>query len=327
MLARVQGAIIGTAIGDALGMPVESFKPSRIKELYGRITRLEEPRDENPYHKLHRGQWTDDTQLMIAITKSLIEKKCIDYNDIAQKHMEKLFDPRGWGKATTQSVTRMANKIKWWASGEPGAAGNGPPMKIAPLGILYGLNAIDKFELFAAVVNISRMTHQDPRAASAAMLQAWLIGKAIRKGVEGLKFGLELAGYECWHYEISIGPEDNPLCSVINSDDFGENPGIIEASRESDDRIRKIFGTSAFVNKSVPFTYSMAYKYLNEPNEGLLNIINQGGDSDTTGAMAGALFGAAYGVHIFPKEFTEHLEDREKLLKLGEHMFQTFRGV
>jgi ADP-ribosylglycohydrolase len=305
-------------------MPVESFKPSKIKELYGKITQLEEPRDENPYHKLHRGQWTDDTQLMIAITESLIDKKCIDYDDIALKHIKKLHDPRGWGKATTRSVERMERGVKWWASGEPGAAGNGPPMKIAPIGVLYGLKAINKSELFAAVLNISRMTHGDPRAAAAGILQAWLIGRAIKGGVEGLKFALhDLSSYECWHYEISLGMSDQPLHLQLSNEDSG----IVAASHESDEAIRKQFGVSAFVNQSVPFTYAMVLKYLHEPNEGLISIINQGGDSDTTGAMAGALFGAAYGTHIFPNEFTNFLEDREKIIKMADLLYSTFEGA
>jgi ADP-ribosylglycohydrolase len=322
MLDRVRGTILGTAIGDALGMPVESFKPDKIKELYGKIIGLEEPRDENPYHKLHKGQWTDDTQLMIVIAESLVSKKCIDYDDIAAGHVKKLYDPRGWGKATTQSVERIKNGIKWWASGEPGATGNGPPMKIAPIGVLYGLKAIDKSELFTVVLNISRMTHKDSRAAAAGILQAWLVGKAIQGGVKGLRFALnDLSSYECWHYETALGISDRPLHSRFSN----ENSGIVEASFWSDEEIRSTFGTSAFVNQSIPFTYAMVLKYLNNPSEGLISIINQGGDADTTGAMAGALFGAAYGTNIFPNEFINFLEDREKIIKLAESLYYTFK--
>lgn len=45
----------------------------------------------------------------------------------------------------------------------------------------------------------------------------------------------------------------------------------------------------------------------------------------TTGAMAGALFGAAYGINIFPNEFTNFLEDREKIIKLAESLYYTFK--
>jgi len=324
MLNQIRGAVLGTAIGDALGMPVESFNPKKIKELYGKITQLEEPRDENPYHKLHRGQWTDDTQLMIAIMKSLIEKKCIDYDSIALNHVKELRGARGWGKATTNSIERIEQGVKWWAAGEPDAAGNGPPIKIAPIGILYGMGTISKLELFTAVLNISRMTHGDPRAIAAGILQAWLIGEAIKGGVEGLKSALGIASYECWHYEMSLGRDLTEPLHLKLSD---EDSGIWEMSSQSDEDIRRKFGASAFVNQSIPFTYSMVLKYLNEPNEGLVSIVNQGGDADTTGAMAGALFGAAYGMHIFPHEFTDDLEDREKLINLASLFYNTFKGV
>jgi ADP-ribosylglycohydrolase len=301
-------------------MPVESFKPEKIKELYGKIRGLEEPKDENPYHKLHKGQWTDDTQLMMAIAESLIDKKCIDYNDIATKHVEKLHGSRGWGKATTESVKRIQNGIKWWASGEPGAAGNGPPMKIAPIGVLYGLGAINKAELITAAINISRMTHGDVRAIVSGVLQAWLIGRAIMGGTDGLRSALHNVYYECWHLEMSLitlNATYSPLHIHIAE--------IEKNSHKSNKEIRKRFGASAFVNQSVPFTYSMVLKYLDKPDVGMIEIINQGGDADTTGAMAGALFGAAGGIDIFPNEFTNFLEDREKIIKLAESLYYLFK--
>lgn len=321
---RVCGAILGTAIGDALGMPAEGLSPEDIKKFYGKITRLVEPVCENSYHKLHKGQWTDDTQLMLAILESIVDKKVIDYDNIAKRHVEALLHSRGWGKATTKAVTRIRDGVPWWNSAEEDAAGNGPPMKIAPIGVLYGLEVIDKAELFSVVTNISRMTHNDPRAIASVMIQAWLIGKALLGGKKLLIHSLQhLISNECWHYEMSFGITDKPLFLKFAGEDFN----IVEASHLSSDRIRCKFGTGAFVNRSMPFTYSMLLKYIDDPSKCLTEIVNQGGDCDTNAAMAGSLLGAIYGYNAFDYYFTYCLEKRDEIIKLAEQMYHIFKGV
>ena len=88
MKDRIRGAIVGVAIGDALGMPVEGLSPKTISDCYGWINSYRTPKRWRKIHKnLKRGQWTDDTQLTIAIAESIIRKNSIDYNDIAGAHI------------------------------------------------------------------------------------------------------------------------------------------------------------------------------------------------------------------------------------------------
>ena len=184
MRDNVRGAIVGVAIGDALGMPVESLHPQTIKKYFKWVKTYRSPNlKTRTFHKLKRGQWTDDTQLTLAIGESIINNKKVDFNDIAKRHVDVFLNGRrGWGRATSNSIQRIVDGTNWWDAGEPNAAGNGPPMKIAPIGVLYGLDVISKIELVTICTNISKMTHNDPRAIVGAIIQAYLVGITLKYG-------------------------------------------------------------------------------------------------------------------------------------------------
>jgi ADP-ribosylglycohydrolase len=313
MKDKVRGAVVGVAIGDALGMPVESLKPETIKKYFKWLKTYRTPkRKTGNYHKLKRGQWTDDTQLTLIIGESIVDNKCIDYQDIADRHVETFLNGRrGWGKATKNGIQRILSGANWWDAGDPDAAGNGPPMKITPIGILYGLDIINKIEMITVCTNISKMTHGDSRAIVGAILQSMLIRDALKQGVGGLKHRLELISESSMYLENNVGTGGR-LCEKMSD--------IIGVSEMSDDIIRRIFGAGPFINESLPFTYAMVYKYIDDPEKCLEHIINQGGDADTTGAMAGTLLGAAHGYSKFPSKWRKGLEDRVRLVKLADNL-------
>lgn len=315
MKDKVRGAIVGVAIGDALGMPVESLKPKTIKKYFKWVKTYRTPNKKTRnFHDLKRGQWTDDTQLTLAIGESIVDNKRIDYQDIADRHIKVFLNGRrGWGGATKNGIQRILSGASWWDAGDPNAAGNGPPMKMAPIGVLYGLNLIDKFGMVTACTNISKMTHGDPRAIMGAVLQATLTRAALKWGVSGLKSELRFIS------ETAIDWEDSqkyPLDESLGVQMFN----IIKVSDMSDDNIRKAFGVKPFVNESLPFTYAMVYKYIDDPEKCLECIVNQGGDADTTGAMAGSLLGAAHGYFKFPPRWRKGLEERVRLVKLADDL-------
>ncbi len=168
MKDKVRGAIIGVAMGDALGMPAEGLKPETIVKYYGKINTYRTPRKRH-FHNLKRGQWTDDTQLTLAVGESIVKVNGLNFEDIARAHVEAFNgERRGWGNTTKQGCQRLLMGHNWWEAGGNSGAGNGPPMKIAPVGVLYGLEIINLTEMISACINISKMTHGDPRAAVAA---------------------------------------------------------------------------------------------------------------------------------------------------------------
>jgi ADP-ribosylglycohydrolase len=316
--SRVRGAIVGTAIGDALGMPVEGLNPETIAEKHGLIRSMVSPKDgtwAREHHNLKRGQWTDDTQLMFAIGESMANKRHIDFRDIARRHITEMKnDPRGWGGSTMSGIGKIAAGVNWWNSGKVNGAGNGIAMKIAPIGVIYGLGGISSFDMASTVLNISRMTHADSRAAIAGILQAELISAAIKSGLSGLQSALWNTGYSVVWWEKCLGTEVPSLSkaiikalSVTNGVDFISF-------------LRSAVGTGCFVVESFPFTCAAVRALGSDPEKCLIEIVNQGGDADTTGAMAGALLGAAHGLSSLPRRWRTSLEGYQRLIQLADSL-------
>ena len=130
---RFLGTILGAAVGDALGAPYEGWQ---------RKDMLQVPNLLEGYRKcpgLTEGQYTDDTQLTLCITQSLIDRKYVDGADIAQKFVL-LWENRtivGAGASCTDAVRKLLRgEADWQHSGtEPGRAGNGTAMRISPIGL------------------------------------------------------------------------------------------------------------------------------------------------------------------------------------------------
>lgn len=317
--SRIRGAIVGTAIGDSLGMPVEGLSPATIVKVFGHLRSLVAPRSgtwAHQTHKLRRGQWTDDTQLMLAIGESIVSKSSLDFNDIAKRHVLCLNDPRGWGKSTLVGIGKIKAGVDWWNSAAPEGAGNGTPMKIAPLGVMLALKRITMFEARAAIINISRMTHGDPRPAVAGIIQADAVAKAIEHGPQGLQAVISAAPAVAKVLELSLDePHDGFHASL--SEALGKAVGMAQADASLCD-IRKEVGAQSFVVESFPFTLAAVLRFLGDPEACLVELAAQGGDADTTCAMAGALMGAAHGLSAFPERWRRPLEGYARLISMAD---------
>ena len=85
---KVKGMSLGVAIGDQLGMPVETLTRGEIQKRHGRITTYIDPDADHKWFGGLKSRWTDDTQLSLVVAESLIAKKCIDMDDMARRHVE-----------------------------------------------------------------------------------------------------------------------------------------------------------------------------------------------------------------------------------------------
>jgi ADP-ribosyl-[dinitrogen reductase] hydrolase len=322
MRSRVRGAIVGTAIGDALGMPLEGLRPAIVAKVYGRVSGFVAPKIgtwAERAHKLSRGQWTDDTQLMLAIGESVVTKGGLDFNDIANRHILAMkSDPRGWGGTTIAGFTKISAGVAWWNSARAGGAGNGTPMKIAPIGVMLGLGLIDDFEAVSAIINISRMSHGDPRPAVAGILQARMIADGIRGGWPMLRQrSLHTLEEEAEALDRTFGSPPPGIGFMIRTGrlSVGECWGNAAVKRLGRD-----VGTGCFVIHSFPFVCGALRVMGDDPRACLEEIVNLGGDADTTGAMAGAVLGAAHGMSAFPAAWRKPLEGYARLVKLADSL-------
>ncbi len=323
--------LIGTGIGDALGMPVEGMKPQQIQRYAGRITDYIDPvipkdpltgkslltdefgklKQYNQHNKA--GDYTDDTILGLALAEALADHGR-DITMIAQYQLEAYQTannategPRGgFGQTTVQAMEQLSKGFPATESGVIGGPGNGPAMKIAPFGLdIYAHDDLDVGLVYAHA--IGKITHLDPRSLVSGQIQAaaiYLIGKKCTKQ----EFREQL-------YLLSNEHEQPTPAhfSLADQGTFTERLAWIVAHHEAtSEEAYHTLGSGSKVYASHPFALFMFQKYWEEPLEGLIKTINYGGDCDTTGAMFGALAGAQHGM-FFPDYLLEGLRGRERL--------------
>jgi ADP-ribosylglycohydrolase len=336
--------LVGCGHGDTLGMPVETWPKPRIQRYYGRITKPEKQKiilDENgkelkkdEFGKIRHwgggmeaGEYTDDTIMTLPLAESLIECDGFNLDDVAIRRVTAYLDRveemkkrgagsinGGFGGTTIRGFKNILKGVSPLESGVQGC-GNGPCMAIAPLGIYMHKRRVYEPGLEFAV-QISRMTHLDPRSIAAGVIQAHLV-YSLLDDISKKDFFKSILDV-CKTYEKTLMSE----CDAFNQGTLLQRlEWIKENKNASDEEALRTLGNSGAVFESYPFTLFMFQKYYNNPIEGLLETVNSGGDCDTTGAMFGALTGAKHGM-IFPDEWNSVLKDIDKFKSLGERLYE-----
>lgn len=358
--SKVRGMLVGGAIGDALGAPVETWPPDRIAEVHGGPVR----RYVSPIgHKWFKpeeflpGMTTDDTQLTVATAEGLIHGHAAavaansfsPYLDaVAAAHVEAMkFTVGGWGRSTTEAVRRLANGVHWSESGkttQPNrGTGNGVVMKISPLAAWVESKGSGQFfndpafRLHEHVVEYSAMTHYTQISAYAAVahieaMRCCLL--CLPNGVTPLYFHKKVC-YDPWHisqpdsrspYRYGVGhlepPADDLFARLATLSDIGT------ITRLGVPELAKLYGGgSCYVYDSLPFAYALFLKFPSTL-EGVIEAANAGGDSDTNAKIVGEMLGANHGIEFFEQpEYRwslEGLRDVGSLLAVADAFCDTF---
>ena len=321
-------------------MPVEGWRREQIKKYVGRVTELIEPiiiKDsfgnrilEDEFGKLKaysrelkRGDFTDDTILTLAIAESIADKKLVDLEDIAKRHLKE-YELRlmkdgtllgGFGGTTIQALNNLQNGFSYLESGVIGGPGNAPAMKMHPLGMYMYATQQYKKGLDNAE-KISKITHLNPRSIVSGVLQAHSV-YALLNGINRDEF-LESLVEVC---EENEKPLDERFTWHKSGSLLSRIKWIYKNKDASDENAFNQLGNSSSVYRSYPFALFMFQKYWDYPIEGLIETINYGGDCDTTGAIYGALAGAKNGM-IFPEECIEQINDIERIKNCAEKIYE-----
>lgn len=341
---RFTATMLGLALGDTLGMPVEGWKRKQIQKYVGRITYPISPvlvygkadelitRDEFGPLKYYtqdfqRGQYTDDTILSKALAESLVEVGNFNIFDIAKRQVAE-YTKRlradgtvfgGFGKTTSDAFKRLLVGVSPLESGVIGGPGNAPAMKIAPLGMFMAARDVygDEYrEGLRWAELVGGMTHLDPRSVASGIVQAHAVYTILHDCTrdEFIDSCVEV----CQKYEQPV----SALFSLWQKGSLYDRLHWIQDHKDtSTDEAHKVLGSNSNVFCSYPFALFMFQKYWDSPLEGLIETVNYGGDCDTTGSMYGALAGAKNGTTIFPEEWLTVLEGRKELEELGRKLY------
>ena len=326
---RLTGMLMGCAVGDALGMPVEGLENEltlRAIRRLGGIRDFLAPQAHvlKSLRRLRPGCWTDETQLTLAITRSIILARELDYDAIADAHIRafETLELRGWEATTKQACRRLAQGTDRHRSGKLGGAGNAVATKIAPVAAWSFLKGESREELLAHCEQVGLMTHNDPRS----IVGAYLIAMLIRDGLAGPKKWTpsperyeELIEEARWAEEMlstGLGVSDDPLSQNLEELSDALDCDSVELAEFCN-------GATNYVGNSVPYVVALLCGNSWEFEDGVIAAVNGGGDTDSNGAMVGAVLGAAYGARKLPKRFLDKVEEAEMIRDLGAQFAST----
>jgi len=178
------GCIFGGAIGDALGMPLTGFSPEEIG-LLGGISEFQPALNSAPYtipltalgdgeieEPLGSGQWTDDTQLTLALAEALIEEHGLFVPERWANGLVRWLNesPRSPGQSSLEAAMQLrTGGAMWDEAADPDGAGCGAAARVAPIGIVY---SSDPTVRRRSAVLQAMVTHGNADAQAAAVEQA-----------------------------------------------------------------------------------------------------------------------------------------------------------
>lgn len=330
---RVRGCLLGSAVGDALGAPLEGLSSQQIKTHYGRVRNYVDgvrAWKRKPHRWRMRGLYSDDTQQALTLCDVLLELRRVEPERVADLYLA-LMTPkgsfvgahRGIGRSFRQVLASLEQGVPAHLAGQL-TAGIGAAMRIAPIPLYFD----DELgPMFDAVMAASLMTHRDIRSISGALavshairrlaageprdpsLLLWVAADLVKDEKQiAAKYGqtvIKIEEHGCSlsraiaHAEsILDSPRERALSALVD-----------EANRHGADPVCKR-PTMGFPPACIP---ACLYILLTTSSfeEALTDVVNLGGDTDTAGAILGAMAGAYYGVDAIPARWLDGLHNRE----------------
>lgn len=331
--SRAYGALAGLALGDALGMPTQAMSPEQIRAVYGRITGLVDGDASQPYAPgMPAGSVTDDTEQALLIASLLVRGRgtssgrvALDAGEFAHALLawEDSMIERGSLDLLGPSTKAALERVR--AGEDPltvGGAGttNGAAMRVTPIGI--AMPTADPQAFADAVWSSCQVTH----ATRQGFQSAALVAAAVSMGIDAAhspSLDLRSLLWKALSYVDSLPergawtPDPDVVAATRRAMQLVANP----ASSSLECLVEQV-GTSVASAQAIPMAFALLAR---DPSpQALLDAANIGGDTDTIGAIAGAILGAALGFEVFvgrglaQVELASHLDLPSVALELLE---------
>lgn len=303
MIDRAAGALVGGALGDALGMPTQLLSPPQIEAAYGFVDRFVEPAPDHPVSRgLAAGTITDDTEQALLLGRILLgpangfdHKGWVD----ALLGWEREVKARGsydlLGPSTKRALDAINDGVSPDEAGRYGDT-NGAAMRIAPVGILMPAEPLAA--LVAKVAETCRATHN----TSIAIASASSVAAAVSVGVAGGDW--RLASQRA----VAAAREGAKLGHWATGGDIAARIEWAQAlvrGKPAPEAIRLVadlVGTGVASQESVPAAFAVLEIAGGDPWRAAVISANLGGDTDTIGAIAAGMAGACSGFSRLPRD-------------------------
>jgi ADP-ribosylglycohydrolase len=293
LIDRLAGVLLGTALGDALGLPTEGMSAQAIARRFGQVER---------FHLLGRtGFVSDDTEQAALVAQSLArfpedaERCASDFRRALLGWFFRL--PWGIGRATALACLRIALGLR--PSGIR-SAGNGAAMRAAIVGAFF-FDQPERRERFGRA--IAEVTHRDSRAVEGALFVAEMTAALVgQQAIEPNQ-----------HVETWTSIRASALRDVTEPTLRAALARASELARESaqtgTEEAARELKTSGFVLHTVPFALFCFLRFGDEPVRALAEAISAGGDTDSIAAILGAWMGARHGASGLPIQLLAQIYD------------------
>ncbi|HEY8098382.1 MAG TPA: ADP-ribosyl-[dinitrogen reductase] hydrolase [Methylobacter sp.] len=270
ILNRALGAYLGFACGDALGATVEFMSPKQIQKRYG----VHRDIIGGGWLGLEAGQVTDDTQMSLALGQAIVDHQGWNIQAVADNFVAWMeSDPPDIGNTCRRGITRYRDSGELYGLPRDDDAGNGACMRNLPVA-LATLNRPDCFSEWS--LQQSHITHNHPLSNAATLTLGRIVNQLINgQDIDACKQEAELLIGQ--HGEFAYKPYP------------GKASGYIVDTVQT--VLHYFFSTDSFESC-------------------LIATVNQGADADTTGALAGMLAGAKYGVEQIPERWLKQLDQQ-----------------
>ena len=298
---RFRGAMLGVAVGDALGAPFEGIgmvHPAELRSMEAEPGPL---------------RYTDDTHMTLGMAESLLERRGFDGEHMAMTFARKYHQEpwRGYGAGPPQIFRLLAQGISWEKAGEmlfggTGSFGNGAAMRVTPAALAY---------------------YHDPKRVTSVAAQSALITHSHELGIEGAVLqACAISHLVQWHPCTPFSAAD--LLHVL------ERVASSSVYRHKLERMRtllpeaplgevtKALGNGIASHEAVP---AALYAFLRNPDSfsrAVLYAISLGGDTDTIASMTGALSGAYLGEAAIPMVWSQGVEGAPRLRELADGLLE-----
>jgi ADP-ribosyl-[dinitrogen reductase] hydrolase len=303
------GCIIGTAVGDAIGLPVEGLSKRRQSLMYPEI---------DGYRLfMGRGLVSDDTEHTCMVAQSLIVSGGnlqVFSQQLALRFRFWLLGlPAGIGFATLRAILKLWLGFPANSSGVF-SAGNGPAMRSAIIGVCWG----GDFQKLRELVKIStRITHTDRRAEFGALAVAIAAHLACQN--------THISPQQYYRILAELLPaESADFLELIN--EAAKSATQQESATDFADRLGFSRGISGYIYCTVPVVIQTWLRHQNNYPDGILEIIRCGGDTDTASAILGGIIGARVGKSGIPPKWVNNLLEWPRTVQwmeaLGDRLAQ-----
>lgn len=316
-----------------MGAPLEGLSAQQIRAHYGQVADYVDGArawKKKPYRWRLPGLYSDDTQQALVLAEVLLNDERIDPDHVADLYL-RLANPRGSymgahrgiGRSFRQVINSLEHGASPRHSGQT-SAGIGAAMRIAPVALYY---AGHPELLFQAVMDASLITHRDIRSLAGAMAVAFAVYRLSAGALRDPSFLLWLAA-DVARAEERIAAEFGDLVTSLDehchsiSRAIAHAEAVIELPRDqafaalveeanrhgADPKVKR--PTMGFPPACIP-TCLYVLMTTESFREAAIEIINQGGDTDSTGAVLGAMAGTHYGIGSIPQPWLASLQNRD----------------